>query len=119
MKIVEIRLWLGGMSRNQIRAAMGRLTRPWPSARKPSMVRPGNFICDRHWAQIEASQASGDPISPTSVVAGLAIACHMSRLPEGKPVRHACCKINRVGWDGIIARSRPSWISRQSQPRSA
>lgn len=76
---------------------------------KPVRIRPGNFICDRHWAEVVDSWGGNDPIDPVGVTLGLAIACHLVGIPEGTPVEAACCRINKKGWDGVVARSRPSW----------
>jgi hypothetical protein len=127
----ETRLWLGGMSRRQVAENIGRLTRPWPMPRHGgfSKVRPGRFICDRHWQQITDSWRRADPILPMSVTNGLMTACFLwdenprrnrpDYTPE--PVTHACCRLNASGWDGLIRLCRRSAVESlpESAPRSA
>lgn len=73
----------------------------------PSRIRPGGFICDRHWDEITASWETNDPIDAAGVTLGLTMACHLVGMEAG-PVRHACCLMNVKGWQGLLARCRPS-----------
>jgi hypothetical protein len=119
MTVTELKLWMVDL---MDRHTLPRI-RTWQRRQKvrfdhnnSARRRPGEFVCDRHWSQIEATFGTDDPIHAGSVMIGLTTALYLSgQYPEPKPIRHACCKLNDVGWQGILARSRPSFFNEEAQ----
>lgn len=100
-----VREWVAGFDAKRAARWLARLV-PWPrTPQSPHGRRPGNFICDKHWAQITATWESDRPASATSVTTGLMVGLYLMNFPPA-PVRHACCLLNEHGWRGILERSR-------------
>lgn len=60
----------------------------------------GDFICDRHWAQVEAANAD-----PFTVVLGCSTWLYLNGYPL-EPAHGACCMMQKLAFTGVVQRAK-------------